>query len=373
MKNMIRIICFAAAFLLLFAACRETSVSAAPTAAPAEPTAEPTAEPEEEIVGLAETPAPAETQQPTLAPQPSEEPAETAAPAPAQREGDLTDHFPDYDTGVDADYSYQSDELRIAIKVLHETMPDHTGRELKETIYIADVWVRNLNSMHMAFANGTFDAGTEEGSVLAQRENAILAINGSYYQGFLLREGQIYRRLRQNKGWNSGAACILYRDGSMKTFYLNNESLNYDREIENGAWFGWQFGPIVIRDYEEGPGATSYHNMGFKARNILGYYEPGHYVIVTCDNRGEDAQGMNEYMMVNLMKSLGVKDAFNLDGGTSAVLVFMGKVINHPTLRNDDGSVVEGRPIADMLMFGECGEDGAFTALDLLTPAKTTD
>jgi exopolysaccharide biosynthesis protein len=110
--------------------------------------------------------------------------------------------------------------------------------------------------------------------------------------------------------------------------------------------------------------------MGFKARNILGYYEPGHYVVVTCDNRGDDAQGMNEYMMVDLMKSLGVKDAFNLDGGTSAVLGFMGEVINHPTLRNDNGSLVEGRPIGDMLLFGEPGEDGAFVDLSALTAAK---
>jgi exopolysaccharide biosynthesis protein len=192
-------------------------------------------------------------------------------------------------------------------------------------------------------------------------------------QGLVIKDGQVLQGLRQNKGWNSGAVGILYRDGTMKTFYLENEPLDPDREIKNGALYGWQFGPIIIRDHEPGPGATRYHGMGYKARNMLGVYEPGHYVIVTCDNRGEDARGMNELMMVDIMKSLGVKDAFNLDGGTSAVMVFMGKVINRPTLRNDNGTMVEGRPLLDMLIFGECGEDGSFRDLSTLTPSKTKD
>ena len=105
---------------------------------------------------------------------------------------------------------------------------------------------------------------------------------------------------------------------------------------------------------------------------MLGYYEPGHYVIVYCDNYGETSQGMNEVMMIDLMKSLNVKDAFNLDGGTSTVLVFMGQVINHPTSEKKNGTVVYGRPLMDMFIFGECGEDGAFIDLSTLT-AKMKD
>lgn len=361
----LRFICIAAAILLLLTACGSTAaapIAEAETPAPAEPI--------EEAVVVVETPAPVET--PTEAPteKPTEEPTQAPEPAQEPKEGVIAVNFPDYDTGVDADYSYQSDDLRIAINVIETTMPDNTNRQLKETYYVADIWVRNINGIRTAFAKGEFDKGTEEGKTLARRENAILAVNGNYNQGLCLHGGKLLKKLRENKGWNSGAVGILYRDGSLKTFYLKSETLNIEQEIENGAWYGWQFGPIVIRDYEEGPGATRYSNMGFKARNILGYYEPGHYVIVTCDNRGEDAQGMNEFMMVDLMKSLGVKDAFNLDGGTSAVLVFMGEVINHPTTRNDNGTSVSGRPLLDMLVFGEYDENGNSPDLSSLTPAK---
>ena len=148
------------------------------------------------------------------------------------------------------------------------------------------------------------------------------------------------------------------------------ETFNLDKEVENGALYGWQFGPVIIRDGEEGPGATSYGGMGYKARNILGYYEPGHYVVVTCDNQHKNANGMDAQMMINLMKSLGVKEAFNLDGGTSAVLVFMGEVINRPTTETVNGKTVYGRPLLDMFVFGECGEDGNFVDLSTLTASK---
>lgn len=382
MRSFIRIACFLL-MLLFVVACG--AQSAAPESA-AQPTSEPAAPieapvEEESVVFANETPEPAEpvetfeplpTEEPTPAPTeaPTPEPTETPEPTRAPLPGEIAVNFPDYDTGVDADYSYQSDNLRIAITVHEETMKDHLNRKLKETYYVADIWIRSLNSFRLAFSKGEYGKGSEEPETLACRENAIFAVNGNYNQGLTLESGVLQHNWRRNKGWNSCAIGVLYKDGSFKSFRLTKEVFDLDKELKNGAWHAWQFGPIVIRNGEEGPGATEYHNMGYKARNILGYYEPGHYVIMTCDNRGKDAQGMNEYMMVDIMKSLGVKEAFNLDGGTSAVMVFMGKIINHPTLRTDDGKSVVGRPIVDMLVFGEYDENGNSPDLSTLTPAK---
>ena len=166
--------------VLFLIACGKQETAAAPV-----PTAEPTAVPMPteptvedavvEIITEPETPAPtlppapAETSAPAEETAPSEAPApaETPAPSRAPKEGDIAVNFPDYDTGATADYSYQSDEVRIAITVHHESLPDHTGRMLNETYYVADIWVRNINSIHIGFANGAFDTGTEEGDTLA--------------------------------------------------------------------------------------------------------------------------------------------------------------------------------------------------------------
>ncbi len=373
MKKTLRFLCMIGMLLLLFTACdgffpandTPTPVNSGETSDVSEDVAE--------VVEIVTTPAATPEPIPQTPEETTAEPTQAPQSDRAQKEGDIAINFPDYDTGVDADYSYQSDELRIAITVHREKLPDNKNRQLNEVYYVADIWMRNLNSFRTAFPNGRFASGSAEGDTLARRENAILAVNGSYNQGLVLQAGQVLNNMRANKGWNSGAVGLIYRDGSLKTFYLSKEKLDLNQEIEKGALYGWQFGPIIIRNYEEGPGVTSYHGLGFKARNILGYYEPGHYVIVTCDNRGNDAQGMNEYMMVDLMKSLGVREAFNLDGGTSAVMVFMGEVINHPTLRNDNGTTVEGRPIVDMLLFGEYDENGNSPDLSTLTAAKNGD
>lgn len=379
MKSYIRIACFFL-MLLFVAACGAQSAAPEPVVQPTPEPAAPTEEPmqEESVVLVSDTPVPEEpsapveapTQEPTEepTPEPTEEP--TPEPTPERPEGEIALHFPDYDTGVNADYSYQSDDLRIAITVHQEVIKDHLDRDIPETYYVADIWIRNLNSFRIAFSGGEYGAPAEEPETLVKRENAILAVNGNYNQGLTLQAGVLQHNWRRNRGWNSCAIGVLYKDGSFKTFRLSKEKFNLEQELKNGAWHAWQFGPIVIRDYEEGPGATNYSNMGFKARNIFGYYEPGHYVIMTCDNSSKDAQGMNEYQMVKVMKSLGVKEAFNLDGGTSAVLVFMGEVINHPTMRNDNGTAAQGRPVVDMLVFGEYDENGYSPDLSTLTPSK---
>lgn len=371
--------------VLLIAACGEPAIAPQPeaTAVPQEANA-PVEEEPDVVVIVTQTPTEIPAEAPTEAPEeaPTEEPAPTSESTPepakasettrAPREGDIAVNFPDYDTGVDADYSYQSDELKIAITVHQGNLRDERmNRDLMSTWYVVDIWVRNINSMHTLFGNGVFQTGSEYGQNIAVRENAVLAINGSYNQGLVLCKGKVLQKLRENKGWNSGAVGLIYADGSLKTFHLKTESFDVNKEVKNGAVYGWQFGPIIIRDGEQGPGALSYSNMGYKARNILGYYEPGHYVVVYCDNQHKNANGMDAQMMVNMMKSLGVKEAFNLDGGTSSVLVFMGEVINQPTTEKKGGKILYGRPLVDMFGFGEYDETtDAFVDLSTLTASK---
>ncbi|MBR0507117.1 MAG: phosphodiester glycosidase family protein [Clostridia bacterium] len=328
---------------------------------------EPPAAIEDPDIVILETPEPGDTEQTTLPP--TEPPADTPEPTPepeptrVPKAGDIAQNFPDYDTGADADYSYQSDDLRIAIKVIENPAE-------KQVVYVADIWIRNINAFRTAFGNSEFGSGTEDPEKLTKRENAIFGVNGSYNQGLTLHAGEKYKGLRENKGWNSQAVCIIYKDGTMKTFQLSEDRFNLNDELKNGAWHGWQFGPILIRDYEISPYALKYR-LGNKARNILGYYEPGHYVIVTCDAGTKKADGMTEVQMANFMKSLGVKDAFNLDGGTSAVMVFMGEIINNPRPHvNDKGSFEEGRKLKDMLLFGEYDENGVSVDLSTLTADK---
>ena len=176
-----------------------------PTAVPFLPEDDPTMEPS---TGSMPETTPTPTPVPTRAPEGT--PFQTRAPM----EGDVaTDRFPNYDTGTDAEYSYQSDELRIAIDVIRDT-------EAHQRIFVADIWMRNLRAFRTGFAHGRYQSGTEEGTDFANLENAILAVNGNYTIGRLsVHDGKAYGAIK-GKGWNHSGFCGLYSDGTIRTFEL---------------------------------------------------------------------------------------------------------------------------------------------------------
>lgn len=327
-----------------------------PTSVPYIPSDDPTMEPSAEVTP---EPTPIPTPVPTRAPEGT--PFQTRAPM----EGDVaTDRFPNYDTGTDAEYSYQSDELRIAIDVIRDT-------EAHQRIFVADIWIRNLRAFRTSFAHGRYQSGTEEGTELANRENAILAINGNYTIARLsVHDGKSYGAIRNTKTWSYSAFCGLYSDGTIRTFDVARERFSVKKEIANGLVHGWQFGPILVKNGEKT--TKNYNDLRLAPRCMLGYYEPGHYVFVTCDGRRENAVGMSIDDMREFMYNLGVQEAFNLDGGYSAVMVFMGTVINNPSYvrLKSDGSNMLGRPINDMLMLSEFDENGEIIPLSALQPDK---
>ena len=256
--------------------------------------------------------------------------------------------YPDYDTGVDADYSYQSDELRIAIKKV-------VDEENVLTYFVADIWLRNYRSFRTAFGNGDFNSGTESADSMCQRERAVLGITGSYNNGLTLHNGVRYKGISREL---TREICVIYRDGKMKTMDYSAAKFNDKKAVENGAWQAWQFGPIFISD---GVAKDGYkENATRHPRCMLGYYEPGHYVLVLVDGRqGKEGYsiGMNYYEQVELMKSLGCVEAYNLDGGESVRMVFMGEIINHPS-GDRDGDGVADRNLLDMLVFAEYDLEG---------------
>ncbi len=299
------------------------------------------------------------TSETTPVPEPTDTPAPTDTPSPTRepRAGDITDHFPTCDTGEDADYSYQSDELRIAIKIVED-------EEELQKYYVADVWVRSLDTFRAGFGNGQFGGGTEDGELFAQREHAILAVNGSMNYGIIFHNGVKYRDFG-NSDMNPGVA-VVYTDGSMKAFHRTR--FNVYEAMEKGIYHAWQFGPALVSDgvmTRDFPVRATRH-----PRIIIGYYEPGHYCLVAVDGRSKTALGMTEREMAELMLELGCQEAMNLDGGTSAMMVFMGKCISHPSGVDKDGDGLAGRELKDMILFAEYDENGAAPALADVDPAK---
>lgn len=252
---------------------------------------------------------------------PSPTPAPTPSPTPdtPALHGDFSATFPSTDTGTGALYSYQSDTTRIAIQ---EVQSGGT------TYYVADVWIKTIDAFHTALAKDTYGRGFHEMPLkIANDHQAVFAVSGDYYgareQGVVVREGVLYRDVMGDD------VCILKKDGTLN-IYPKSE-FNALEMLNDSVWQAWAFGPALV----ENGVACDTSNSKIKVKNprgAIGYYEPGHYCFVIVDGRQSGySDGMTLDELADTFVSLGCKTAYNLDGGATAMMVFQGKVISHPT------------------------------------------
>jgi exopolysaccharide biosynthesis protein len=239
----------------------------------------------------------------------------TATPVP----GDFSASFPAADTGANALYSYQTDSVRIAISRVQEN---------GVTYFVADVYVKNIEDMKTAFAKGKYGKNIYDFPLTTANDNkAVFAVTGDYYsarsKGIVVRNGTLYRDVANTD------VCVLYTDGEMKTYDSANFSLT--DAVARGIWQAWSFGPPLLN---ENGGKLSEFNSSLTdrhPRSAIGYYAPGHYCFVVVDGRQKDySVGMTLTELSALFESLGCKQAYNFDGGATAVMIFQGNVINQP-------------------------------------------
>ena len=289
--------------------------------------------------------------QPIVQPTPvlDSEASQDLTPSRTPLVGDIPNvRFPEYDTGVGAKYSHQSDELRIAV---------HEVQENGVTYYLADIWMRNINCFRTAFSSGEYRGKREPAEKISQDNNAILAVNGDFLGGLVLRNSVLYQKATRRPeptpeapapqsssvSRPERATCVLYYDGTVVT--EEYRTFRSPRAVENGAWQGWQFGPTLVRN---GEAVKDVKQHGRNPRCVLGYYEPGHYVLIVVDGRSKGHSiGMNLHEMIDVCLRLGLVEAYNLDGGGSAVMTFGGETISVPS------GAQEARSLTDMVIIGE--------------------
>ena len=89
--------------------------------------------------------------------------------------------------------------------------------------------------------------------------------------------------------------------------------------------------------------------MASNPRTAIGIIDENHYIIVVSDGRTSESKGLSLYQMAEVMKSYGVKTAYNFDGGGSSTLYFNGQVINKPTT---GGNKISERAVSDIVYIG---------------------
>ena len=177
---------------------------------------------------------------------------------------------------------------------------------------------------------------------------AVVAINGDYYcyggKGFMIRQGQQYIDVP----YESRDVLMIDDKGD---FYIEknatNEMLEPYRQMNLINSFN--FGPGLVVNGEAITGYDERFNAGntTKQRSCIAQMKRGEleYLLISCEGPMESFYGgLTIDDFAAFVKSLGVENAYNLDGGNSSALIFKGKKQN--AVDNPDE-----RKISDIIYF----------------------
>jgi exopolysaccharide biosynthesis protein len=268
-------------------------------------------------VAQVQTPVPAETA--STGPETSESAAVSPETPAVADPNDWRAKFADKFTGGDVektDTSYRSANISIDIKtVMKGEVP----------CYIADIYVADISYFKTAFAKKADVMGNREMTdVVAQENDAILAINGDHCvdnEGTVVRNGQLFRKPK-----SSLDVLVMNNDGSMNVY--SPDEFDVDKVLESGVYQVWTFGPMLLKD---GQAMTEFNSTvtSRNPRTAVGYFEPGHYCFVVIGGRqGDHSLGYTMTELSQLMAELECAEAYNLDGGRSSEMIFMGNMLN---------------------------------------------
>lgn len=267
------------------------------------------------------------------------DPGDTAAVSGAREEGaDSTLCLPD---GAAVIGSYSEEGCDITL---------YTFRTEGTQVYLADVYASSAQYLKTALADGVYGRNvTEKTSVIAQDVGAVLAVNGDYYgsrqSGYVIRNGVLYRDAADG----DSEILVVYANGSFEI--VSGAEYTAQQLLENGAWQVFSFGPGLVAGGEISVSASSEvgRAMASNPRTAIGVAGEGHYVLLVSDGRTADSEGLGLYQLACLMQKLGCSEAYNLDGGGSSTMVFLGQVVNAPTT---NGKRISERSVSDIVYIG---------------------
>ncbi len=246
------------------------------------------------------------------------------------------------------DWNYEGNGISISIT----EYSSGSGNDAL-TYFVADVVITDATQLQSAFADNQFGqniiAYTSE---IAEENNAIFAINGDYYgfrdDGILIRNGVIYRDDPARIG------LAFYTDGSMQVY--DETQTSAAELLANGVWNTLSFGPALLDDGEivENLGTveidTNFGNhpiQGSQPRTGIGVIDDNHFVFIVVDGRSKGySVGVTLDEFAEIFQQLGCTEAYNLDGGGSSTMYFLGRVVNNPLGKNKE------RGTSDILYIG---------------------
>ena len=255
-------------------------------------------------------------------------------------------------------WAYVSDTLQV--EIIRWEQP-----EIPRRWFVSDIRFKpEAESIHQqTYINASFPGQMIYPETLAQTARLVFGINGDYYiyrednkaTGNIIRNRQVLYNHTKTMSFPNLDTMALRDDGSMSVYDV--QEITADALLAQGdVHDALSFGPWLVRDgrLRVWNGKNS---EAVEPRNAIGMVEPGHYKVITVEgrfNKGVGPAGVTLNMLAQMLYAQGVQQGFNLDGGNTAVLIFMGKKLNRTASKSGKGET-QPRNMSELFGIGSSG------------------
>ena len=229
-------------------------------------------------------------------------------------------------------WEYRTDTLSIMIDRVNSEYTNYGGKTFPLVYFVAHIRMRDINAFRtVQAADNRNGAGAIKPWILARRNKAVLMITGdnlvesdTQYKSILIRDGKVFLDSAKND------FMAMYPDMTMRIF--SPKETNATELLMDGVREAFSFAPMLIRDSAlTTADIDHFPRIGNETnpRTGLGMIEPGHFVAIVVDGRQKEySYGMRLTAFADLFVKEGCTQAYNLDGGVSACMLFMGEQLN---------------------------------------------
>lgn len=226
--------------------------------------------------------------------------------------------FPNYpaDPAGFTEDSYTDESLSVRLE---------TGNHKGAPYYVAYFEIKSPTQLRTAIAGRPNEPVAALPSQMGKAKNAVLVLNGEYY----IQRTQDIFVWRQGKEFRDQAdpvkdVLIIDDAGDFHLFTSENKSEEIQAFIDNGGQIvnAFSFGPALVIDGKQVKLRKDYYfyPYEFTARSAVGQIGPLSYAFIYCPTATQQDIG-------DIAASLGLQQAYNLDGGNSSVMIFNGRYV----------------------------------------------
>lgn len=227
-------------------------------------------------------------------------------------------------------WRYASDVLRIEIFRREQKNPPRLW-------YEAEVFCAEGTGPRMVAEDPeNWRSSQEYPYKIARKKGVVLALSSDFAQlrinqkksrpGIIIRDGKIWSdrtKAKNSKGFPNLDCLAIWPDGDMQVFYSDEKTA--EEYLEAGAADVLAFGPILIRDGELNEEGLKKYASSKAQRVAVGMVKKGHYYFMMLEGRIKGrSNGDGIRFLAEKLLDKGCTLGFNLDGGQTACIVFMG-------------------------------------------------